>query len=174
MHSTIVPKHIRQPHTLPFARPLSTVHPILSFLRFHIPAPATMCIKYARRGLCGHQIGQAGWTPEDPEDCRDARLANRRHAITGRLLRCSDIGEQVLVETLVLIGVVDAVHVVDVVDVVDCLRRIDIYWCRYASGNVNPAQSTSAMLRFSPLNRYSSYQAFGLCMSVNICVDRRA
>ncbi len=48
-----------------------------------------MCRKAVRYGLCGHQLGPASWYPEDPEECRLARQAFRRHARTGKLLRCS-------------------------------------------------------------------------------------
>ncbi|KAI1406394.1 hypothetical protein F4819DRAFT_156904 [Hypoxylon fuscum] len=57
-----------------------------------------MCWKTLRKGLCGHKVGNNSWGPENPEDCREARLANRRHARTGKLLRCSPPGSTTVVQ----------------------------------------------------------------------------
>ncbi|WJG35705.1 uncharacterized protein FOBCDRAFT_138768 [Fusarium oxysporum Fo47] len=48
-----------------------------------------MCQKTARKGLCGHLLAPASWSPSDPENCRLARRANRRNDRSGKLLRCS-------------------------------------------------------------------------------------
>jgi len=48
-----------------------------------------MCNSYKRTYVCGHQQGSKWFQPADPKDCPDVRRANRRHATTGALLRCT-------------------------------------------------------------------------------------